>query len=157
MSYKQLLIPFIVVQMYLVSVNAQDSILADVAAIKPMVSTKEDVIKKFSQAESEGNSLWIYLPDKSIEFFLSNGECREDWIAPAGKVVTISVFFRGGKPISDLTRKVKLKKLRKEYTLDGDRLYYDDDLGIRYGVVAQGQLWSSLTYYPSKKYSHHKC
>ncbi len=157
MNCKRFLTVCFISHVFALAMYAQDQVLDDLATIKPMVSTKQDVLKKFTQAETEGNSLWLYLPDKSIEFFFSNGECREDWLAPIYKVVTISVFFRGGRQITDLTTWVKLKRLRTTYSFHGDRLYHDDKKGIMYYVDAQGELWSSMTYYPSKKFSHLKC
>ncbi len=157
MNYKRFLTACVISPMFALAICAQDKVMDDVATIKPMVSTKDDVIKKFSQAEIEGNSLWVYLPDRSIEFFFSNGECREDWLAPKGKLVTISIFFRKARPIADLTTMVKLKRLRTTYSFHGDRLYHDDKKGIMYYVDAQGEFWSSMTYYPSKKFTHLKC
>jgi hypothetical protein len=150
---------FIVLFVTVIPSTAQDGEILKLLKIKPMVSTTADVLQIFGQGKAEENSTWYYFDDKSIEVIVSDGECTEGWLAPKDTVIEASAFFFSGKRLSELKDKVNLTRLRvkKGFDVAGEKHYFDDVKGIKYEVNDEQNIWSSVTYYPSHKYSKRRC
>lgn len=139
--------------------KAQDEILGRLKDLKPMISTREDVETVLGEGENRGNRVVYHYDKQTVKFTYSDGKCVEKWFAPKDTVVEIIVFFINYRKLSELTKKVNLKKLRavSAYDMAGEKLYYDDEKGIGYNINTLEKKWSSIIYYPSKKYSSCNC
>lgn len=142
-----------------ISVRSQGDTFERLKNIKVMSSTREDVEKVVGTGENRENRTLYHYENETIRIVYSDGDCIGEWLAPKDTVVKISIHFLDHRKLSELTRKVKLKKLRVSDTYDmlGGKIYHDDENGIEYDVNIIEKTWSSITYYPSIKYSSFKC
>jgi hypothetical protein len=141
------------------SIFAQDDLLARVASIKPFVSSRSDVQNLLGKGSIEENSVWYYGSEVSIGIDFSNGKCSGGWLVPKDKVVEITVNFLEYRKLSELKKRVDLSKLRKRESLDnlGEKYYFDDQKGIKYGINQNEGSWFSVWYFPSKEYANFRC
>jgi hypothetical protein len=138
--------------------NAQSNILEKIKSIKVMSSTRADVEKLLGKGKDQG--IWSkYRYEKEfVEITYSDGTCTRGFLAPKDTVIEVSLDFREERKLSELKKKVNLKKLRMERSYDtADKVYFDDELGIAYEANEVYKFWSSITFYPSKSYSGFAC
>ena len=140
-------------------IKAQDSILDRLKELKPMISTREDVEKLLGKGEDR--DVWTtYRYDKeTVDITYSDGKCVKGWLAPKDIVIEIYINFLDDRKLSELTKKVKLKKLRISHAYDsaGEKMYHDDKNGVEYNVNYFDKTWSSIAFYPSANYSQSRC
>lgn len=146
-------------------VLGQENFGQKLSTIKPMVTTKKNILKILGKGETEENITWYKFDDRSLEIIYSTGKCTEGWLAPKGTVIEFSVIFfeekelsRLPKELSSLPNKIELENLRfQNHYDDGGKTFFDDNNGIRYEVNSDQKTSSLITFYPSSKYSCNRC
>lgn len=140
-------------------IKAQSEILEQLKKLKPMVSTREDVEKFLGKGEDRENRTVYHNEKETVRITYSDSNCVEGWLAPEDTVIKIQIRFLDDRKLSELTKKIKLKKLRVSHAYDsaGEKMYHDDENGVEYNVNHFDKTWMSISYYPSNKYSQSKC
>lgn len=153
-----LLILSIILQ-FNIKTNAQDDILNQLKAIKVISSTRKDVEKILGKGEDKDIWTFYYYSNESVQITYSNGKCSGGWLAPKNHVIRVRASFLEDRKLSELKKKVNLKKLKfiKAYDVPGEKAYYDDVNGIEYNINDIYKTWSSVTYYPSSQFKQFSC
>jgi hypothetical protein len=155
--FRFLIVLMVILQFNLIA-NAQSDILEKIKSIKVMSSTRADVEKLLGKGKDENNWTWYINKKESVQIVYSDGTCTRGFLAPKDTVVKIYLNFKEDRKLSELKKKVNLKKLRMERSYDtADKVYFDDESGIDYDVNEVYKIWSGITFYPSKSYSGFAC
>ncbi len=142
--------------------------LVKIKNIKPLVSTREDVIKMFGEPlEKERISYGKYydFKDGRMNVIYATGLCvtkLEDgkenvygWNVPEWTVIDVS--FTPKKRINPKKLNINLDEFEKEEVWDvpGSFEYLNNELGI-YANIYKGKL-ETISFYPAKKYDYLQC
>lgn len=150
---------FILISAFNLTVEAQNNILDRIKNIKAIASTRDDVEKVLGKGEDRDFRTVFHYDKETVEILYSSGRCTAGWLAPKDTVIEIDITFLDDRKLARLTKKVDLAKLRisNAYDRGGERMYRDDENGVRYYVDVFEKKWESVTFYPSTKYSRIHC
>jgi hypothetical protein len=152
------LITLVAFMSFNLNANPQSSILEKVKSIRVISWARADVEKLLGKGKDNGIRTWYVDKEESVQITYSDGTCTEGFLAPKDTVIQMEVYFKEDRKLSELKKKVDLKKLRLQLSYDtADKIYYDDELGIAYEVNEIYKIWSSIIFYPSKNYSNFAC
>lgn len=142
--------------------------LVRIKSIKPLVSTRDDVIKMFGEPSDKDRISYgehYDFKDRRMEIIYETGLCVtkiEDgipkvygWNVPEWTVIDVS--FTPKKRINPKKLNINFDEFKKEEVWDvpGSFEYLNNELGI-YANIYKGKL-ETISFYPAKKYDDLYC